>query len=875
MDDEVIEGFYDGKALDRILKPQELEQIEREVGNAKSEANAKFSQTKRKIEDTQEKLKELNDQYYNTRVSLDKLLAGNKIELDAKEVRDVNETVKTVVKTFFAEKPEDEVQVHVHFHVAESESRQGMSTDATFTVPTHERFKALAVQVAKYWGLDAGEMFFLDRDGRVVPDEMMIADVVIPPEPAEFMISDWQYRVTVVRCKTELHVEDPQAVDAQMKDFTFSEQQLQNELDADRLEFGIKVSGMAGDDKLKIPSLLELKRLGEEKMRRMRFDVFCRTVEVIFFLIVVVLFHVQMKPNDPWLQNMQRIQLAIDDQLNVPFVSGVRTLNLTDIHEPAEFTDWVRGPLWEAMKDEGELQRNGLYPIGDILIRTYRIKAECIVPTLAPPVQKMPWYMENGSNATWPMNGSNTTGTDTCREWANDGFCDQPCGLGGLCDVGCSRGCACDYKTDCSDCMDCLSVNDTNRTTTTSTTTVDLDFLFEEEYCTCGKIAKSVFRDTPSAPKCVAPADQHIATLVASQWLKGEAFGVFDGKVSAYADGEKSYLPLNTTDIVNNEEWKAILVDEPLLQTDVRALRVLALVYAAAVEGLVAVSVGIESTAGGMIIPNVKTQIIDLNDMGSTDTINYGVLITCSLGIFLMEIRRWMCPENADEAEQPKLWWLVHLAVPIMISVSFYIRKMATGEAVGDLLYKLITARRHPEAMMTLFRYASYDSYWIITMIITLLLLNSLFFHYVLFYFKNLRVLTSTVARLFLLLLWTFIISGLIIACFAFILYSMFGSVSDQYRTPTRALLAAVSFAHGSFQEHATLMERYNGAWIGLMLVCWILLGLVMKNLAIGIFVSFGRDFMLRSNYQYHPFWAHQQPETFNPYWVKTPLKLK
>jgi hypothetical protein len=31
-----------------------------------------------------------------------------------------------------------------------------------------------------------------------------------------------------------------------------------------------------------------------------------------------------MKPNDPWLQNMQRIQLAIDDQLNVPFQSGGR-----------------------------------------------------------------------------------------------------------------------------------------------------------------------------------------------------------------------------------------------------------------------------------------------------------------------------------------------------------------------------------------------------------------------------------------------------------------------------------------------------------------------------------------------------------------------
>ena len=48
------------------------------------------------MQETQEKLKELNDDFYSTKNKLDKLRDGARIELDPKEIRDVNQDVKDV-----------------------------------------------------------------------------------------------------------------------------------------------------------------------------------------------------------------------------------------------------------------------------------------------------------------------------------------------------------------------------------------------------------------------------------------------------------------------------------------------------------------------------------------------------------------------------------------------------------------------------------------------------------------------------------------------------------------------------------------------------------------------------------------------------------
>merc|ERR1719355_313924 len=131
--------------------------------------------------------------------------------------------------------------------------------------------------------------------------------------------------------------------------------------------------------------------------------------------------------------------------MNSPFESpdgSGRYINLTEIHEPWEFSDWVRGTLWDAAKDEGGLQDRGLYVIGDIMTRTYTYETDCTVPP-PPAVPQKPEAWLNGSNLSNYTHPVNATGDDSCvgpsgDAYTNDGSCDVPCGgETGLCDVGC------------------------------------------------------------------------------------------------------------------------------------------------------------------------------------------------------------------------------------------------------------------------------------------------------------------------------------------------------------------------------------------------------------------------------------------------------
>merc|ERR1719498_272500 len=250
------------------------------------------------------------------------------------------------------------------------------------------------------------------------------------------------------------------------------------------------------------------------------------------------------------------------------------------------------------------------------------------------------------------------------------------------------------------------------------------------------------------------------------------------------------------------------------------------------------------------------------------EVFTYAFLISMSLAIFFMEVRRSACPENAVEKESPNMWWLLHISVPMLCAVLFVIRRIQTGSSVGDILHRLIfpSTRADLESFQALYRYSSYQFFWTMTCLVTLLLLNALFFRYSIFFFRQNKVLMSSVMRLshFLAILGFLVFTT--ICCLAFILYAMFKSVDARYRTPTRSFMAALSFAFGSFADHELLSEQYNEAWLIIMILCWFLLTIVFKNLAVAVFVSFIREYMLRENYQYHAFWSQQNPETFNPY---------
>jgi hypothetical protein len=372
-------------------------------------------------------------------------------------------------------------------------------------------------------------------------------------------------------------------------------------------------------------------------------------------------------------------------------------------------------------------------------------------------------------------------------------------------------------------------------------------------------------------PKCVRTPAATLGGVLQERFQlnsrENDGFGMFRGKASIYDEGDAHFFPLgNASGVLWNRainEW-----GNPLERTSVRAVRVTLLLYAAAVNGVLVTSVTMESTPGGLLIPSMDIGIVDLRPMENMEVITYAFLISMSLLIFFMEVRRSACPENAVEKESPNVSWLMHIAIPVLCVVMFIIRRVMTGSQVGDILHQLIfpSTRAELESFQALYEYSSYQFFWVMTCLATLLLLNALFFRYTIFFFRQNKVLMTTVMRLshFLAILAFLVLTT--ISSLAFILYSMFKSVSPRYRTPTRSFMAALSFAFGSFADHELLSEEYNEAWLIIMILCWFLLTIVFKNLAVAVFVSFMREYMLRENYQYHAFWTQQNPETYNPY---------
>jgi len=831
-EDQVIEGYWRKKggevrSLERVLNPADLQEIKAAIATAQSSANSKLQETNQLITSKTTELKTYNDEHSLATSKLKKLREDAKVHLLPAEMKTVKDTVKNTVDELFVRRlgamagEAETVEIHVHFFTPEQEGvaiDKGQSKDAIFKVEIESQFKLLAGQVAKYWGLDSAEIFFLDREGRVVPDEMLVKDVVLPDDDIQYMISEWRYTVTVVRAGTDLGLEDPTKVDSNMKDFTFIPDELNDLLEDQRQQLHIKTENRGKGNRLAIPSLQALKTQGELKMRTIKLDISCRTIEVIIFFIVVIAFVILMKPDDRWLREMQRVRLGVSDTLYNDFdyvgESGRERINLATVRSADQFQAFVGGPLREATKSEGWFEKRGLYTIGNVMLRVYREENEECDESLANGT--MDGNGTNFTNATVDSNSNNNTNNSN---GSNASLLNGPFGLP---TYPLQPSCQCKYKS------------------------------------------REIFKFIENHPVCVNFVEKTKFRVMQEQWWglsdSNTAFSVFEGKVSSYWDTEPSYLVTN----LDTAAFLAGLNPDPLLDPEVRAIRLLAFVYVTAVEGLVSVSITIEVTAGGMVIPSLNLKILDLRDPSTTDQILYGIVIIASFWMLIAELRRVCCAMSQYEKESASSWLFFHCATPATLLIAFVFRQIAASPDTDELLIALV--KRDPDVasqMMELYKYSVMEFYWLVAMLTAMVWINVLFFRYVLSFYKDVPYISSSVVlnpiikRIFTTMMGLAMIVGMVVSGLAFILYAMWGMTTEEYRTPIRSMLAAISFAHGSFRDHELLMFSYSNWWLVLVLVMYVLLGIIGKNMAVGVLVSHMKEFQLRDNYNYHQFWTH------------------
>lgn len=381
---EAIEGLYQKKAggapepIERILSKADLQEIQKTIKQQGADLNREVGAKTQEIQKTTEQLTQYNDDYVKAHDKLEKMKAGQQVRLTGDQEKVIRDMTNKAVDEFMERKPNDPSQmktVRVHFFTgSENDGGSAMggegagSRDANFQVQLDQRIKILSTQAAKYWGLDPFKVFFLDRDGRVVPDDMMVSDIILPADYNQkqtHMIKGRDYILTLVRAETVITKEDPNEPKGEKwADFTFKREWVEAELLRHRIERGDQTGDIQKIDASQIPSLYDLIRLGHEKKRRRQWDTRCRLFEVFVFVSVLILFHFLLTPEDSWTYNMRLIAKGLEQDL-VKFNPGEcrnpYAHDFSDISVPGEYYDWVYGPLRRSVLNNSLLSMRNLF----------------------------------------------------------------------------------------------------------------------------------------------------------------------------------------------------------------------------------------------------------------------------------------------------------------------------------------------------------------------------------------------------------------------------------------------------------------------------------------------------------------------------------
>ncbi|CAE8625444.1 unnamed protein product [Polarella glacialis] len=445
---EYVEGFAQaGQPLERISKPATLQELQREIKKNEVDLNAQLQKEQDTMADLQNKLKECNENYSEEKRKLDELRSEQRVTLDGDQKQRIIAVTGDTVAAFVAKRPrrqDEQMTVDVHFLTGIETTGFNLhingegagSRDAKFLVQLDQQVVSLATQAAKYWGLDPDKVFFLDRDGRIVPENMNLVDIILPPLPPSapapaadapsnasdegdaaaekdlFMVRGRNYCLTLVRASTVLSREDLNRPKGEKwEDFTFNEASLNRELENTRKMRG-DGDGEAGKINMDaIPSLNDLMQQGQEKKRRKRADTRCRVLEFCIFVLCEILFILALVPNDSHqlgiIQVSQRVVRGIGNFTDADNSSSFYhpEPSFADIATPDQYWEWLDGPLKRVLLGNF-LNESNLFVLAVVATRY----------TAPPPVQ--PSYIEfcvgaidaaaigNGTNGT---NVTNTT----------------------------------------------------------------------------------------------------------------------------------------------------------------------------------------------------------------------------------------------------------------------------------------------------------------------------------------------------------------------------------------------------------------------------------------------------------------------------------
>jgi len=895
-----IEGYHDGKRLEMIQKPNILKGIQKTIKEQESKVSEEHRRKEEDLTTLQDELNELNKNFVEQCKKLEKLKSTKQVALEVDEQDDILKSTKEALERFLHRRdpPEKEQNmtafVDVHFQPGNETTGTSLhiggegagSRDAKFTVQVNEKVETLAKQSAKYWGLDANMVFFLDRDGRIVPDKMLLRDIILPPLPTgpqdqqppassstalmaipeggqletiggktqdAWTVLDRNYRLTLVRATTVLDKEDLNKPKGETwNDFTFKAAELQQELEQTRKKRGdADPTGGKVQNLEDLPSLNKLIQEGLEKKAKKRADTRCRMAEFTIFLLAELIFYVTMlRPDARWMLQMRLMSHSVDrkvttftnEERNVHFIQSYDNISTLD-----EYLAWLNGPLKRSIIFPA-MEVDNLFVMGVI---SYKYEAA------VEEEKELEWCTKtgagvddnaeclnssNGSNASNASNGSNASNASNCSTAADASTARrmlreqpeiEPRQLADVCVPDVLKTCRFDYAV---------------------------------------KILADGIRQGLEVPGCEQPwtYGDHEA-LFMSFGSDHEPFSHVNGVVKIYAGGV--YGQWNISNITSYEAAVQEYSGSMGTAHNIPAQMLVMFVYNPTLNGMLVKRLLVEKTFSGAYVTSKRQVMLRLDTGDPVTDAGCNLVAILTIFVFLMEMRRifrwprrWFSADLLeDNHDRCGFFSFVFGILPVVVLATFSFYRARFSVSANDVITYNSDMQLTKETIEKFSMCEMLDNFILGLNLLTLLMFNSLFFRYLLMYFPQLVFLTSMVKKVAKPILFLLTLLLIALFCFGCLFYSLYGSKHYAFRSFLMAAMSTFRMAQGGFDNWYDMYLLHPFIWTASIAVAFVLITLIMNNLVVAIMLSHKKEKDLFENYSYHTFWASERSQAKDP----------
>lgn len=903
---DCVEGYdpREKKPLEKVSNSR-LPELKKEQKQLEVKVKKELESEQKRLMDLQNKLNDCNKEYADRKRELDELRAVQIQKLTPTQQTQIRRVTNRIVDSFLQRRPRNEpdgeektVDVDVHY-LPSMEAGLSLriggegagSRDAKFPVKLSENVKSLAKRAATYWGLDVDKVFFLDRDGRIVFEDMSLREIILPPmrhqplapsnasssgalengpsggghresdiakysgggddegtDPAmeQYTVKGRNYNLTLVRAvrpgdvPTNATVNKPKGEEWQ--DFTFDQKKLAQDLKDTLAKYGDPEFEEQKIEMDEIPSLYDLIESGKKKKQEKRADTACRAAEFSIFFVCFCMFHYLLLPSYNWSVTMRLIADGIEQELD-EFNLGERAYlgvnSYEDIATEPQFQAWVQGPLKRSAILQG-LTSHNLYVVSLKGLKYTAEPQEVLPPVEWCPSPSPPGELgldptmlldPNFTNETNDSNGSNAT-NDT-----EGGLSTTPAPAPPL--AGCSP---------------------VSLMTCRNTRVVD--------------VYTTAMEDNDLVPQCKMLFRKNPFLLWLNSLTDSSEFSYVTGEVSSYFGGQETVVGLqNVSTFDSSVATMNVAVDD----TSTPARMFIVVVYSPSLSGLFVYQFLVEATRAGRLFATRKLVVINL---GLQHEASFSISTSCILlaaMAFGMEVRRIMgCPKRCtfeQRRERCSIWTFIFLLMPLamLLSFSVFAARFVTATSDGIMVLDPTTNTLTNQSFDNLYKLYSLDYYYRLINLAVLVFQNLLLFRYLLMYFPHLSFLTAMVTKLMTPLWYVLVFLLTAFVAFGCTLYVMYSAQQGDFRNFIVTLAQTIKFAQGGVNSWYKLYAEYPTLYTVVHMIGFTVIQLMLNNMALAVMLSHKKEKDLRQNYSYHRFWAAEiskkanGKEEFNP----------